>query len=263
MGGLYNSLNFPSSMQGNVTEYDDKTKKHMDNVKIISNDDDYGDVLNNRVNSYYVNPVGTSCSSIISITTAIANITGIDVAAPSILAAASNLATCTYNFYKHTQRLSGLEGINAESGDKPTLQLAINIGRQLSYYLYQTESIDDNSVILGSFSSLYTKSNLTSYITTISSYPTIIQSGITSNPDIVPPTYTYTGPTTEIVDNLNNIADFVNGKRTSDEAYYFRSRQIVANFGKAAALTSNGSAHKQLVNEVIGTNYAKERVNKS
>jgi len=270
MGALYDSLNFPSSMQGNVREYDDKTKKHMDTIKIVSNDDDYSDVLNNRVDGYYVNPVGPECNTISSIASscimlgtppAIA-----DAANTLILASTGSIAN---SFLRHTNRLSGLEPVlTDETQDKPTLDLALNIGRSLSYILYETEGIDDNSVTLGSFSSLYTKSNLTSFITTITPYPGLISGSITFIPGGEGGTDTYTSSLSGsqisgIVTSFNNIKAFMDGKRTDDEQYYLKSREMLDKFKKAKSLTSSGSAHKQLVNEVIGTSYAKERVNKS
>jgi hypothetical protein len=270
MGALYNSLNFPSSMQGNVREYDDKTKKHMSAVKIVSNDDEYSDVLNNRVNGYYVNPVGPECNTISSIASSCIMLG----TPPAIGTAANNLilastSSDSSSFLRHTNRLSGLEPeLTEETGDKPTLELALNIGRQLSYVLYQTEGIDDNSVTLGSFSSLYTKANLTNYISTITGYPGLVSGSITFIPGGEGSGDTYTSSLSEsqisqIVTSFNNIKAFMDGKRTDDEQYYLNSREMLTKFKRAGSLTASGLAHKQLVNDVIGTDYSKERVNKS
>ena len=267
MGALYNSLNFPTSLNDKVQKFDDKTKNHMSNIKVTSNDE-YSDVLNNRVDGYYVNPVGDSCNTITSICNQIITILG---APNSIVIAANNLIQPTYNFFRHTQRLSGIEAIGAEDANgKPTLDFAINTGRQLSYILYQTEGIDDNSVILGSFSSLYTKPNLTNYITTISTYPTTIQNSILTtyypDPEGGPGTTTYSsnltsGQITQITTTLDDIKTFMNNKRTSDENFFTKSQEIVSKFGSASSITERGSAHKQLVNDVIGTDLGKSRVN--
>jgi len=263
MGALYNSLNFPPSLNDKVQKYDDKTKSHMVSIKVTS-DNEYSDVLNNRVDGYYVNPVGDSCNTISSICNQIITIVG---APSSINIAANNLFQPTYDFLRHTQRLSGIEAIGAEDAlGKPTLDFAINTGRQLSYILYQTEGIDDNSVILGSFSSLYTKPNLTNYITTISTYPTTIQNSIIYIPDYEGGAGTYysnltSGQITQITTTLNDIKNFINDKRTSDENFFTKSQDIVNKFGAAGSITERGSVHKQLVNDVIGTNLGKSRVN--
>jgi hypothetical protein len=267
MGALYNSLNFPPSLNDKVEKFDEKTKSHMAGIKITSNNE-YSDVLNNRVNGYYVNPVGDSCNTISSICNQIITIVG---APSSINVAANNLIRPTYDFFRHTQRLSGIEAIGEEDAlGKPTLDFAINTGRQLSYILFQTEGIDDNSVILGSFSSLYTKPDLTNYITTISTYPTTIQNSIVStyysDPDGGFGGYTYSsnltsGQITHITSTLNDIQNFINYKRTSDENFFTKSQDIVNKFSAAGSITERGSVHKQLVNDVIGTNLGKSRVN--
>jgi hypothetical protein len=269
MGALYDSLNFPSSMQGSVKEYDDKTKKHMESVK-VTNKDEYDDVLNNEVDGYYVNPVGPECESISSIASAC-----IMPGTPSeIVSAANNLISASTSdpsnsFFRHTNRLSGLEPtLSEETGDKPTLELALNVGRTVSYYLYQTEGVSDNSITLGCFSSLYTKDDLTNYISTITGYPALISSSITFIPGGEGSGDTYTSSLSgsqisQIVTAFNNIKAFMDGKRTDDEQYYLRLRGMLNKFKKSGALTSSGLAHKQLVNDVIGTDYAKERVNKS
>ena len=267
MGTLYNSLNFPSSLNDKVQKFDDKTTNHMASLKVTSNDE-YSDVLNNRVDGYYVNPVGNSCNTITSICNSIRIINGVP---NSINIAANNLIQPTYNFFRHTQRLSGIEPIGAEDAvGKPTLDFAINTGRQLSYILYQTEGIDDNSVILGSFSSIYTKPNVTDYITTISTYPTIIQNSIVTtyypDPEGGPGSTTYTsnltsGQITQITTTLDSIGTFMNDKRISDENFFTKSQEIVNKFNNASSITSRGSAHRQLVNDVIGTDLGKSRVN--
>jgi hypothetical protein len=269
MGALYSSLSFPSDMNSKVKKYDENTKKHMESVK-VTNKDEYDDVLGNKTDGYYTNPVGNSCNTITSTVNTITTIAGVP---NSINIAASDLITSTFNFFRHTQRLSGLEPqLDETTAGKPTLDLALNVGRQLSYILYQTEGIDDNSVTLGSFSSLYTKDNLTSYITTISTYPTIIQNSIVTTVD--PGSgdggggggYSYSSnltstQITQITTKLNDIGTFMDNKRTSDENFYTKSSRMVDKFGNANGITSKGATHKQLVSEVIGTDTAKSRVN--
>jgi len=262
----YSSLNFPASMSNNVVDFDSRTKKHLDSLPKLVSEWQYEDMANNATTGYYVNPVANICNTIISIayriygTTKIANVSS-DL--PTINSYAYLLANTANNFLYHTNRISGMQPPTQDTGNLPHLESAINTGRVLTYFLYQNEGISNNSVILGNFSSLYTANDLIAYANTISNYPNVVNSSIYSE------TYPDTGYRsnlssiikTQMASDLNNIITFMANTETSDVNFFNNSQTVVSDFNKVKGMNAMGATYNQLVNEVIGTDKLKSRLN--
>jgi len=263
---IYSSLNFPTSMSNTVVDFDARTKKHLDSIPKLISDWQYQDMANNDVGGYYVNPVANVCNTIISIayriygTTKIANVSS-DL--PTVNTNAYELANTANNFLYHTNRISGVQLPTADTGNLPHLESAINTGRVLTYFLYQNEDISNNSVILGNFSGLYTANDLIAYANTISDYPNVVNNSIYS--ESLPLTGYRSNLSsiikTQMASDLNNIITFMANTETSDVNFFNNSQTVVSDFNKVKGMNAMGATYNQLVNEVIGTDKLKSRLN--
>jgi hypothetical protein len=253
-------------MNNNVVEFDANTEKHMNAIPSLVSRWQYEDMANNSTTGYYVNPVANICNTLITIasqiygTTTIANVSS-DL--PTINSYAYLLANTANNFLYHTNRLSGIDKPSADTGALPHLNSAINTGRILTYFLYQYEDISNNSIILGNFSSLYTANDLIVYVNTISNYPNVVNSSIYS--EIAPDTGYRSNLSsiikTQIASDLNNIITFMTNAENSDVNFFNNSQTVVSDFNEVKGMNSMGATYNQLVNEVIGTDKLKSRLN--
>jgi hypothetical protein len=263
---IYSSLNFPASMNNNVVEFDANTEKHMNAIPSLVSRWQYEDVANNDTGGYYVNPVANLCNTIITIASKIyskTTIANVYLDLPTINSYAYLLANTSNNFYYHTNRLSGVDKPSGDTGALPHLNSAINTGRILTYFLYQYEDISNNSVILGNFSSLYTANDLIVYVNTISNYPNVVNNSIYSEtfPDLGYRSNLSSTIKTQIASDFNNIINFMANTETSDVNFFNNSQKVVSDFNDVKGMNSMGATYNQLVNEVIGTDKLKSRLN--
>ena len=141
------------------------------------------DLVNNDITGYYVNPVANSCNTIwlsantlINTTSSVTgsgnltalwttintnfksiagyNVTTGDAENPPIVT--THVPGQIVQFINHTNRISGVVPItaNTDAADKPHLEQAMQIGRALTYVIYQVDGREDNAPMLGSFTSI-------------------------------------------------------------------------------------------------------------
>lgn len=183
---------------------------------------------------------------------------------------ANNLIIQLNEFKYHTDNISGVsttteaEAANV-SIDVPTLNSAENIGQLNMMTLAKTDGVQNTSVILGSFTSLFIQDELSANANTIASYDRQLANSITITPDGMGG-YIYTSNLSNaqitIIENyLSNTQNLIYERRISDWNFYANSVQLSQEVQYLQEFESMGGTMKYLVENVIGTANLKSYLN--
>lgn len=220
------------------------------------------DIAGNNVGGYYQNPVAANVNSIITISMTMeteAN-NGITQDAPfdcvSIKAAANNLANTARSFLNHTNRISGVTPYAGDDAINPYYDNAIGLGKTALYITNQTDNITNTSPILGSFTSILVGPQIQSANTSLSSNLSILTAGVTAN-NLTP------AQVTLILSSISSANNLLFGRQTADVTYYTNLRIFVDKYNAVKKFSSMGETETYLINEFVGTNKIKERINKT
>ena len=233
------------------------------------------DISNSNVGGYFVNPVYSSASSILTVSGYTAGIfitynpSSISIDITNLL---YNIATTSINIY-NTSAPNYIYVTNRESNvvgpgsDITTVhyQMAMGQGKLLSYLTSQSDGVQNNSPIMGNFTSLTlgnTLSNLNSSL--IIYYNTLANSiTITSNGN-----GGYANTSNISLSNAQGFSDTVNTINTlmttypaQDNAFFTNSKSVIADYSVVSSLGDLGSTENYLINKYIGTDKLKTRIN--
>ena len=133
----------------------------------------------------------------------------------------------------------------------------------------QSDGIQDNSPIMGNFTSITIAQELSDYSNTISTYYDTINTSITT---------TGTGANTEtdpiirtsslslsVVQNMSNnviaIHDMLRDRRVHDEEFYRNSKAVVEDYNSVKGFSDMGATQEHLVKNYIGSDKLLTRIN--
>lgn len=255
--GFYISQNAANTLNTFPTEVESWQKEEIANGSI-------------SISNYFQNPVGAISTSISSNTTLIRNFCINDTANtfPSNFAEAQNLANTANNlliqildFKSHTDNMSRLSVSTSnteavvDSANIPNYEIAMAQGQELVRLLYQTESVQNTSPILGSFTSLFINTELTSnnsiigndYILLVNSYD-----GMTSNIS--------NSSMITIRNHLETVNTLMQVRRTSDWEFFKRQREILDDYYFVSKFNNIGNTESFLIKNYIGTSFLKDKI---
>ena len=234
------------------------------------------DISNSNASGYFVNPVYSSASSILTVTGYTAGIFITYNPSSSISTNITNLlyniATTSINIY-NTAAPNYIYVTNRESNvvspgsDITTVhyQMAIGHGKLLSYLTYQSDGIQNNSPIMGNFTSLTLGDTLSSLNSSLIIYYNTLANSITitSNGN-----GGYANTSNISLSNAQGFSDTVNTINTlmttypaQDNAFFTNSKSVIADYSVVSSLGDLGSTENYLVNKYIGTDKLKTRIN--
>ena len=222
------------------------------------------------ISNYFKNPVATISNGISANTTLIKNfcLNNTLVTFPSNFAEAQNLANTANNlliqildFKSHTDNMSRLTVSTSnteavvDTANIPNYDIAMSQGQELVRLLYQTESVQNTSPILGCFTSLFINTELTS------------NNSIVSN-DYILLTNSYNGSTSNISNSamitIRNHLETVNTlmytRRTSDWDFFKKQKQILDDYYFVSRFNSVGNTESYLIKNYIGTDFLKNNL---
>jgi len=274
MNTIYGRLGYDSTYQSNnVTDLSASANNFVKTLpKLVDNDWQLKDIADANTSGYYKNPVDTvnrgiwsTANSIIAISgiTSVANLNYLYVAANTI---ASSTAK---NFQLHTDRISGVVKPLATTSTLPHLASALNNGQMLLYLTSQSDGITNNSTIMGNFTSLTTANQLNALYNTIIVYPATIAASISSNSvtdggGIVTTTWSTNLSNSQIVTFTNNlyaIIGIMDGRRVSDENFYYNSQSVLNDYHTVKQFNRMGSSETYLLTNFIGSDKLLSRLN--
>jgi hypothetical protein len=157
-------------------------------------------------------------------------------------------------FLAHTDRISGLveivsdENQELDTSQLPHLDTAMAIGKSLTYIINQSDGIQNNAPIMGSFTSILIEDDLTPLRDAIIDYPTLIADSVTGNTSSLT-----AGQISEILSDLSAISNTLTTRRTHDENFFTNSKEVLADFSKMKKFKDMGQSEKNLTTNYIGT----------
>lgn len=170
-------------------------------------------------------------------------------------------------FKSHTDRISG---VTLSDTDDPDYQKAITVGTTVAYYANSIDGVDDFSPILGSFTSLFIKDDMITYLNNLNNLQG--EKGYAIDPNQWSNTRYYTANTgagvgvllftandsSNLVQTFNSIASVIDTRRTHDKNYFQKSTVAISEYTKILSLTTVQSpAAVVLIRDLIGTDKLK------
>ena len=254
------------------------------------------DLINDDTTGYYVNPVANSCNTIwlsantlINTTTSVTgsgnltalwttintnfkaiagyNVTTGDAENPPIVT--THVPGQIVQFINHTNRISGVVPItaNTDAADKPHLEQAMQIGRALTYVIYQVDGREDNAPMLGSFTSILIANTINDYANVVVTYANTINNSITITTETVGEDVITTKVSNLSYAAVNSIASTANTlntlfleRRVHDENFYTKSNELVNEAKNIRRYENLGASEDNLVQNLIGSDKLKSRL---
>ena len=237
------------------------------------------DLINDNTTGYYVNPVANSCNiiwntanTLVSIANnlqGIANTTALWTTIYTTLGNIVDANTEMVQFINHTNRISGVVPVtaNTDAADKPHLEQAMQVGRALTYFIYQIDGREDNAPMLGSFTSILVANTVSDYANTIVTYPNTVNNSITITTETVGEDVITTKTSNLTYNTVNSIAGFANtlytflhDRRVHDENFYTNSIELVNEAKDISRYDNLGASENSLVQNLVGTDKLKSRL---
>lgn len=270
-----------SSIFGRLGSYDatlvsDYSANTINNIKYMPpllDDWQITDIENNDYGGYYQNPVSNVTISIwdtantlnISATGVKSNgslyptvNTIIDLCLSNTRSILYNVCTVTANSYLYlTNRLSNVTPVGNDT-TTPHYSTSLGVGQMLVYLTNQTDGVQNNAPIIGSFTSVMIANTLTSLYNDFSNNATIFINSINGSVSNI---------SLSQAQSLENAANSVNEtmrKYYNDNVlFYHNSYQVMMEMSHAQTLSSKklGETEKMLLNNYIGTSKLTSRIN--
>ena len=254
------------------------------------------DLINDDTTGYYVNPVASSCNTIWLSANTLINTTNSVTGSGNLTAlwttinadfksiAGYNVVTGSaeappivethvpgqiVQFINHTNRISGVVPItaNTDAADKPHLEQAMQIGRALTYVIYQVDGREDNAPMLGSFTSILIANTINDYANVVVTYANTINNSITITTETVGEDVITTKVSNLSYAAVNSIAATANTlntlfleRRVHDENFYTKSNELVNEAKNIRRYENLGASEDNLVQNLIGSDKLKSRL---
>ena len=246
------------------------------------------DLADNNVGGYFQDPTSTVVANIKSSYIQLRNYcltangllgTSGDITSTFASIAGAGLNTVCDTFSAHTGRISGvldyedyLEDTTGIISTKPFYETAMNMGKSAMYIMNQTDGIEDNSPMMGSFTSLFVVPQIEALYAPLPGYVTLLGNSITlstveggtpeepTSSEVATSSLTST-QATAISNKITEIVTLLNTRRSHDETFYTNLKNFMADYNKTRQFSKMGDTQTSLVNNYIGTNKIKTRIN--
>lgn len=278
---VYALLQFPSNdpvLASKVEPYSQEVQNKMNLMPKMMNEWQQNDVGNGNTGGYFKNPaaygaqtVKNSACTFVSITSNSfmgGNNSTITTIINNTKVVAANLASNTaVNFLDHTNRLSNVSAQD-ERLQLPHYETATGYGKMVSYMVNKTDGIQNNSVILGSFSSVLAANNINANANVFLQLTTQFQNSIysveTGDPESGYSTVYYSNisQTTAqtIYDTYVAMNDEMSTRRQQDINFFTNLKTIQARYSEVSKFDGIGRSESDLIMNHIGTDKIKERL---
>jgi hypothetical protein len=285
MATLFDQLGYNFTPSGNdVIEFNDEVLDSLNRIPPLLDKWGYEDLRNqdSSVTNYLKNPtknvtlqiintvsnilnLSSSVSELASITTSCRNIVDHFIPGPGEFDPPIFVKGSSNNYIEHCDRLSGLVQPNENTADFPHYDMAIGIGKSIMYLVYQSDGIQNNAPIIGSFTSLFVKEELESEQIILQSFVEIVNSSISCStsgdpPETVCSSNLSSGQISTITTKLNLVNSIFTNRRIHDENYYSNSRNLLEKYQEMKRYKNPGQSEKNLFDNYIGTERLKNNL---
>jgi hypothetical protein len=287
--GVYSTLGFSYSDPNNqIGEFSANTKSHLDSIPPVIQTWEAQDIANNDVGGYFQNPVSNSihfmsntANTLLGYSPIIGDSDDITQLFTNILANCSflSIGNETYDtqnaitFLYHTDRLSNIRlqsddaRAHIDGTNLPYFGTATQAAKSATYIVNQTDGIANNSVMLGCFTSILEANQINQLANTLytDTYAiinslTLIPGGEGGGSEYYRSHLSYN----TVLGYSNNFANTVilmTDRESADKAFYVNIKDLLNKYNTTKQLVNLGESAKYLVNNLIGTDKAKTRIN--
>lgn len=222
------------------------------------------DLISNETEQYYLNPVSNTINVIWSTSNTITNLSFSNVITGTINVTFSNpgvssimdpalmvVRDVTQNvasrFMVHTDRMSNVIPIDFDI-TSPHYETAIGFGKLIMYIVNQTDNIQNNSPMIGSFSSLFVTDTLSDYSNTFVSISNVYLGSLVSGVSSLGLT-----DANAFSNAANQVSNTMTTYRQKDFDFFANSQMIVDRYNKVSEFNRIGQTELFLINDYIGT----------
>lgn len=286
--GVYSTLGFNyNDPNNNIVELSANTQSSMNSLPPVITTWQAQDIANNDVGGYTYNPVSNSIHWMSNTANALSGYSPIVGSSGAITTLINNIqANCAYlsignetysqnalTFLYHTDRLSNIRSqsddaaAHIDGANLPYYQIAIQAAKSATYIVNQTDGIANNSVMLGSFTSILEANQINQLAKTLDTNSkkligtlTLIPVGEGMGSDYYTSNITLSVVTT-IARNFANVVGIMTERETADKAFYLNLKNLITNYNTTKQYTNLGDSQNLLLNNYIGTDKLKSRIN--
>jgi len=280
--GVFATLGYNyTNPNGAVVPYSNTTLTHIQTVPPVIKSWQARDIASNSVDGYVQNPISgyvhniSDAANTILAKTPIVSTTGADFS--SILTSINFLSfgalDATQNaqtFLEHTDRLCNVRqqsddaNVKINGTDFPYYQTATSLGKSASYILYQTDGVANTAAVMGSFTSILDRTQLSQISSTIVTDSAAIVASLTYVPSEISGYYTSSlSPTivTKYTRDFSNAVTYMTTHETADKTFYKNLKDMMAKYNSTKQYVNMGDSESYLINNFIGTPKLISRVN--
>ncbi len=259
MGSVYGRLgfNFDTTQFEGADTLTSGVINYLNNSSVDLSDWQIEDLANNTVGGYYENPYNDDIGVLSVFLTGISLYANTEFygydnpdVANTMLSAATSAQSSLANFTNHTNNLSGVTR-TTDASLYPDLTSALSIGRQMLNLTNKTDAVQNNTPILGSFTSLYVANTFSFYTDTIAQdYITLSNSFSGANSNISNSTMN------TIIFDIQSLQTLMDTRLNADIVFYTNSYNIVQEYLTISQFSNLGAVQNSLIT-LIGTNKLK------
>jgi hypothetical protein len=217
------------------------------------------DLANAEVNGYFKNPHNDSLGAIAVFVTGIsllANTSNYEFddaeTANTLANTAISSQTSLLNFTYHTNNLSGVTR-SSNTAMYPDLNSALAVGRQMLNITNKTDGVQNNTPILGNFTSLYVANDISIFVKTLANDYITLSNSIGSNTESMNANNSISNTTMNvIISNIQSFQTLIDTRTNSDIAFYTNSYQVLQEYMSISQFSNLGATQNSLI-VLIGT----------
>lgn len=285
MASLFEQLGYNYTSTGNdVINFNDDVLKSLSSIPPLLDSWQYDDLRNqdSDVTNYVKNPTKNvtlqiidNVNQMLSASSGVGNLSGIVSACRNIvdhyIPGAGEFDPPIFvqgsssKYIAHCDRISGLVQPNENTAELPHYDLAIGIGKSVMYLIYQSDGVQNNAPIMGSFTSLFIEEELQNQQILIQTYNGIVNSSITCTTSGDPPETVCTsnlssGQISAIISTLNTVNNYFTNRRIHDENYYTNATNLLQKYEEMKRYKGVGQSERNLFDNYIGTERLKNNL---
>lgn len=263
MSGVYGRLgfNFDTTKFNGADNLSTGVLNLLGNTTINLSQWQEDDLANAQVNGYYKNPHNDSLGALAVFITGIsllANTSNYEFddanTANTLANTATSAQTSLLNFTYHTNNISGVTR-SSNTAMWPDLNTALSIGRQILNITNKTDGIQNNTPILGNFTSLYIANDISIFVNTLANDFITISNSISANGGNANNSISNTTMNT-IISDIQSFQTLVDTRKSADVSFYLNSYEILQEYQTVSQFSNFGATQNSLI-KLIGTDKLK------
>ena len=278
MTTLYNSLGFPQNdpiMVEAAQPLSANVMIQMNNMPQLIKTWQKEDIENDNIGGYFQNPNQLAIQNTTNSANIVLSYPGVTGDTPTITGILSNLYSTSNtfnsllsNFQYHTDRMSNVTDMGYDM-DNPHYELSIGYGKMIMYIVNQTDGIQNNSPMIGSFGSIFAANAISANANTFLSYAHLYTQTITTiittdgDPPITRITYTSNislSNAQTLYNTANNLYNLMTTHMSQDKEFYQNTKILSDKLNKFSAFNNIGQTETDLIMNHIGTDKIKTRL---